>query len=122
MRKIVLALIMCVNYTLTFSQINIDDFYQDKNQYLIYSITKEFDSIPQTELKNKIKNWAGSYNNGVVVPSTPARTYNFINYFDKDGFSKKMYTEGLQNLKTSTLYTINSIIKNITINKIDTDW
>ena len=97
LKVIMMTLMMCLVSVMSFSQDNatvdplffhsekivLDDFYQDKDNYLIYSVTDTFDTIQRAILIDKIKNWA-SLNfvnmNEVLVSETQTQlVFNYIN-------------------------------------------
>jgi hypothetical protein len=75
--------------SMIFGQLHIDTFYQNKNEFLIYSIVKEFDSLPQDVLNTKVKNW-GSTNfvnmSEVLVGETKEQLV--FNYISKSSYTK----------------------------------
>ena len=60
MKKLLLLTLTALNFS-AFGQMHVDTFYQNKSEYLIYSIIQEFDSMPQDVLNTKIKNWGGTH-------------------------------------------------------------
>jgi len=62
MKKLkVLTILMMSLLTLTTNgQMQIDEFYDNKSEYLIYSIVENFDSTSQDELIIRVKNWGGT--------------------------------------------------------------
>jgi len=99
MKKLFLATTLLMS-SMIFGQLHIDTFYQNKNEFLIYSIVKEFDSLPQEVLNTKVKNW-GSTNfvnmSEVLVGETKEQlVFNYI--------SKSFYTKTLGMVTTRSWY------------------
>jgi hypothetical protein len=60
MKKLFLFTLTAFSFS-AIGQMHVDTFYQNKSEYLIYSIIEEFDSLPQDVLNTKIKNWGGTH-------------------------------------------------------------
>jgi len=60
MKKLLLLLSLFVVSSLSFGQIHVDKFYENKDELLIYSVVQEFDSISIDDLNIKVKNWAST--------------------------------------------------------------
>jgi len=86
MRKLFLLTLTAFSFS-SFGQMHVDTFYQNKSEYLIYSIVQEFDSMPQDVLNTKIKNWGGTHFvnlSQVLVGETKEQfVFNYLNSNNK---------------------------------------
>lgn len=57
--KMIMTLMMCLLMVVSFGQIHVDSFYSNQKELLIYSTIEKFDSLKQSELFDKVKNWSG---------------------------------------------------------------
>jgi hypothetical protein len=82
MKKIILASIFLVLNSLCFSQLKIDSFYENRNDYLVFSVIKQFDTISKSKLLLEVKNWSGRYfvnAEQVVVSETSEQlVFNYV--------------------------------------------
>ena len=71
------------------TKMTLDDFYQDKSNYLIYSVVDTFDTIQRDVLITRIKNWAGlkfvNVNKVLVGETQSQLVFNYIDdtYYQK---------------------------------------
>jgi len=88
--KKLLMLVMLLITSMSFSQLTIDEFYEDKEVFLIHNIVKDFDSISQYELIHRIKDWGRSQfiSFGEVLVSETDNQLIF-NYMTKSFVEKK---------------------------------
>ena len=88
--KKLLMLVMLLITSMSFSQLTIDEFYEDKEVFLIHNIVKDFDSISQYELIHRIKDWGRSQfiSFGEVLVSESNNQIIF-NYMTKSFVEKK---------------------------------
>lgn len=59
LKTIMIIFIMMLS-KFAFSQMHIDSLYDNKDKLLIYSVVKDFDSLPQEFINNEVKNWAST--------------------------------------------------------------
>jgi hypothetical protein len=91
LKVMVMTLVMCLVTATSFGQMLIDSFYNDKNQYLIYSVVEEFDSMSQEQLSIKVKNWAGTkFNNMNEVLVSETKEQLVFNYITKSFYIKSL--------------------------------
>ena len=92
MRKLFLLIIFyCATSYQTTAQMKIEDFYHDRDLFLIHSVVEEVDSTSKEELAIKVKNWAGTHfvnMREVLVSETPEQMV--FNYVTNDFFLKAM--------------------------------
>lgn len=76
------------------TKMTLDDFYQNKSNYLIYSVVDTFDTIQRDVLITRIKNWAGlnfvNVNEVLVGETQSQLVFNYINntYYEKSLMGK----------------------------------
>jgi hypothetical protein len=93
MKSILTALIICLTSTTIFAQLQVDSFYNNKNEFLIYSVIEEFDSLTQEVLNVKIKNWAGTnFANMKEVLVSETKEQLVFNYITNSFFYNVMGT------------------------------
>jgi len=91
MKTLILTLIVSLTNLLSFGQINIDDFYKNRSEYLIYEEVQTFETLSSIELQTKIKNWGSTaFNNlnEVLVGETSEQmVFNYV--------SQSLYRESM---------------------------
>lgn len=78
----ILTLMMCLITSMSFGQIHINEFYVERDNYLIHSVVEEFDSLPSNEILIKVKNWSGvnfiNMNEVLVSETSEQLVLNYI--------------------------------------------
>lgn len=120
MKKIlILAILIGASITPTFSQseetevlktvgiLHIDSVYQDKTTYLLFSKVIQMDSLSQSEIRERVKNWAGrSFVNmeEVLVSETESQlVFNYIENYSTKLASMQEYTRMIVQIKDNRL-------------------
>ena len=85
LKVMMMTLMMCLVSMSVWGQetkMTLDDFYQDKSNYLIYSVVDTFDTIQRDVLITRIKNWAGlkfvNVNEVLVGETQSQLVFNYI--------------------------------------------
>ena len=93
MKTLILTLIISLTNLLSFGQIEIDSFYKNRSEYLIYEEVQTFETLSSIELQTKIKNWGSTaFNNlnEVLVGETSEQMV--FNYVSQSLYRKSMGT------------------------------
>ena len=97
LKVMMMTLMMCLVSMSVLGQetkMTLDDFYQDKSNYLIYSVVDTFDTIQRDVLITRIKNWAGlkfvNVNEVLVGETQSQLVFNYIDntYYEKSLMGK----------------------------------
>lgn len=97
LKVMMMTLMMCLVSVSAWGQepkMTLDDFYQDKSNYLIYSVVDTFDTIQRDVLITRIKNWAGlkfvNVNKVLVGETQSQLVFNYIDntYYEKSLMGK----------------------------------
>ncbi|MEX2437149.1 MAG: hypothetical protein WD509_01045, partial [Candidatus Paceibacterota bacterium] len=92
-----ITVLISLTSILSFGQIQIDEFYDNQEEYLIYSVVEELDSLNQEEIKNKVKNWAGTkFNNMNEVLVSETDNQLVFRYITKSFYTTIMGSKTIQ--------------------------
>lgn len=113
---------------LVFSYINEDFFvttlgstnYYDWHYRMVIKIKDN--KIKATIYDDGNAYWGAKYAGNVLIPSTPARSYKYLDYFVKKGLCKKATYEGLKNVRYKAELTIRNLYLSLKEDESQEDW
>lgn len=59
--RLIIVMMLLLSTAISFGQLHIDSFYENKDELLIYSVVEDFDSISQEDIGIRVKNWGGTH-------------------------------------------------------------
>ena len=89
MKKIIFSItaLLCSSSVFSQESIHIDSMFQNKDENLLFSRIVSLDSVSQTEIKQRVKNWAGTtFRNMNEVLVSETETQLVFNYIESSKF------------------------------------
>jgi hypothetical protein len=91
LKLMMITLMMCLITVVSFGQMQVDSFYQNKNEHLIYSQVEVLDSMSQDEINIKVRNWGGTkFVNMKEVLVSETKEQLVFNYITESFFIKSL--------------------------------